>query len=520
MKLHDTNSKYCRGETLLRPARIYRMETMHYMDPLLRRRHAVRLMVGYVLVGCAIVMITVVLLFMAYGFGYKDGKVIQSGLAFLSSTPHPADIYIDGQRYKDATDTRLVLPGGSYTVRMHRDGYRDWQHTVTVPGGQVVSYVYPFLFPGSLTTGTVREYTAKPLLTAQSTDRRWLLVARSLSPLTFDLYDLQHQEQPPQTLQLPGKLLSAGKAQALEAVEWSADGSSVLLRHRYSGKYEYILLERSDPAHSVNLTKLLSLPTANVGVSFSNNRHDQFWVLDKTAHTLARASVQQPALQPYLSNVLAFAASGADTVLYATPDTADHTKVDITLRDSGRTYAIRHAPAGANYLLGLTRYAGNLYAAVSNSAEAAAYVYENPAQQISNARLGVAVPARTFHMAAPGYLAFSPSGQYVMFEHGTSIAVYDAGLAQGSIYTLPGPLDTPQAHVSWLDGARLTYVSGGQLTVSDYDGTNRQTLIAADARYQPYLDTAYKTLYALTPAASNAAHELLTSTSLRIPADQ
>jgi hypothetical protein len=496
------------------------METLNYMDPRERRRQFTRLMVGYVLVGCAVVLMSLVLLFVAYGFGYKDGQVIQSGLVFLSSNPHPAEIYLDGKLYKSTTNTRLVLPSGTYGIDLKRTGYRDWQRSITVSGGQVGSYVYPFLFPTDLTTTTRQSYITPPAFVTQSLDRRWLLVARPASLASYDLYDLNNIKQVPVVLNLPAGVLSAGAAQSMAVVGWAGDNTHVLLAHTYDGKVEYILLSRSAPEQVVNLTKLLTLPTGNVEVRFNNAKYDQYQVFDTAGHTVSRATLNAPQLVPYLTNVLAYDTYGTSTALYATPDLNDKTKVDINYNDGGTVYTIRRAAVSTTYLLKLSSYDGKTYVAMAASSENTAYVYENPVAQITNKRLGAAVPVDVFSITAPDMVTSSPSGQYIAFEHGTSFAVYDADNAQGFSYTVPAAMDKPQSHAVWMDGARLTYVSNGQLVVFDNDGQNRQTLAPADADYPSVFDPSYKFVYTFEQSSGDKANELFTSTSLRTLADQ
>ncbi len=117
---------------------------MDYLDPKKRSRHTIILMVGYVLVGVAIVIGTLVLLYQAYGFGLnKNGKVIQNGLFFFSSQPHPAQIYVNGALKSVKTNTRLSLPAGVYEVTLRRDGYRDWRRTIALEGGSVEQFRLP-----------------------------------------------------------------------------------------------------------------------------------------------------------------------------------------------------------------------------------------------------------------------------------------------------------------------------------------------------------------------------------------
>lgn len=496
------------------------METLNYMDPKERRRQSRRLMFGYALVGCAVVLMSLVLLFVAYGFGYKDGEVIQNGLIFLSSTPHPAQVYLDGTLYKSTTNARLVLPAGTYGVDLKRSGYRDWRRSITVAGGQVESYVYPFLFPAALTTTTRQTYVSAPAFVTQSLDRRWLLVARPASLTSYDLYDLNNSKQVPVVLNLPSGLLSPGTTQSISVVGWAGDNTHVLLAHTYDGKTEYILVSRTAPEQSTNLTKLMTLPTTHAEVRFNNAKYDQYLVFDTASHMVSRATLNAPQLVQYLTNVLAYDAYGTNIALYATPDPTDKTKVDINYTDGGIAYTIRRAAADTTYALHLSSYGGKMYVAMAAGSENVAYVYENPAAQIANARLGVAVPADVFSITAPDFVTSSPNGQYIAFEHGTDFAVYDAENLQGFSYSVPTAMDKPQTHAAWMDGARLAYVSNGQLVVFDNDGQNRQTLVPADPDYPPVFDPSYKFVYTLEQSSGDKANELFTSTSLRTLADQ
>ncbi|HVU59615.1 MAG TPA: PEGA domain-containing protein [Candidatus Saccharimonadales bacterium] len=496
---------------------------MDFMDPQHRRRNDAMVLLGYVLIGVALLLLTTILVFMAYGFGYKNGEVIQSGLLFLSSRPGSAEITIDGTRYKDNTNTKLTLPAGNYSFALSRTGYRTWQRSIAIQGGEVESYTYPFLFPTSLTATTRQTYNAAPALVTESPDRRWLLVTRPGSLTSFDMYDLTKPQRDPALLTLPDGILtsSSDAAQTLALVEWSGDSNDVLLQHTFDKKTEYIMLSRSNPTDSFNLTAKLALPLTGVQVQMSNEHYDRYIVFNTVARTLSRATLSAPTLQPYVTvPVLAFATAGDSTLLYATPDPADTGKVDINLLEDQKASLIRRSAANTTYLLALADYDGDLYAAANAASEDIGYIYKDPATQVANPLLGVAVPVRTFHLKNISYVSVAPGAQYILFESGTSFAAYDLANELGFTYTVPNTLEAPQAHAAWMDGAHLLYISQGQTIVFDYDGQNRQTLVSADPRYQPLFDPNYTFLYTFVPAATDHAQELLTSTSLRTPADQ
>src|SRR5579884_1492216 len=167
---------------------------MDYLDPHKQARQRILLLTGYVLVAIAIFLATRILLLQAYGFGLgKNGTIIQNGLTFFSSQPNPAQIYLNGKLNSKTTNTQLLVPAGIYKVDLMRKGYDSWERTIELDGGSVVHFDYPFLFPSKLDTNKLQTYSAAPSLVTQSPDRRWLLVGKPDSLISFDVYDLKNQ---------------------------------------------------------------------------------------------------------------------------------------------------------------------------------------------------------------------------------------------------------------------------------------------------------------------------------------
>ncbi len=491
---------------------------MDYLDPKKRFRHHVMLYVGYVLIGIAIIIGTIVLLYQAYGFGLgKNGTVIQNGLFFFSSQPHPADIYVNGARKSVKTNTRLSLPAGIYNVILKRDGYRSWQRTIGLEGGSVQHVDYPFLIPKTLTSKKVQSYPAAPGLVTQSPDHRWLFVQQPNTLTGFDVYDLKNPTKPAEPLLLPANVLTkAAGAESLQLDEWAADNQHVVLQHSYDGKTEYILVDRTDPAQTVNLNTTLSVNP--VKLTLQDKKYDKYYIYDATGGVLRTASLKAPVAQPYLEHVLNYQSYGDDTMLYATDSNVPAGKVQVKLRIGDKTSVIRTFPAGTTYLLDLTKYDGDMYVTTGASSENKVYIYKDPTGQLSANANHALVPAQVLRVSAPNYLSFSDSAQFIVTENGTEFAVYDIENETGYHYTSPFVLDAPQTHANWMDGNRLTYVSNGKLVLFDYDDANRQALVGAASQYEPAFTPNYKFLYTLAPTATGQFD--LNQTSLLTPADQ
>jgi hypothetical protein len=129
------------------------------------------------------------------------------------------------------------------------------------------------------------------------------------------------------------------------------------------------------------------------------------------------------------------------------------------------------------------------------------------------------VPSQVLHVEQPNYLSFSNSAQFIVAESGQHFGVYDIENSLGYSYKEALPVDPPQAHASWMDGNRLTFVSGGRLAVIDYDNTNSQTLMPASSAYLPAFTPDYKYVYVLNPVTQSPQFRL-TQTALLTPADR
>ncbi len=489
---------------------------MDYLDPKKRFRHQIILMVGYVLVGIAIIIGTLILVYQAYGFGVnRDGTVIQNGLFFFSSHPHPADIYVNGSKKSVQTNTRLGLPAGKYDITLKRGGYHDWQRNISLEGGSVQHVDYPFLIPKTLVTKKIQAYASAPGLATQSPDQRWLLVQKTGSMTAFDVYDLKNPAKPAETLTLPDGLLSKPAAsESWQLGEWAGDNAHGVLQHTYGDKKEFIVVDRNDAAKAVNINTTLGISPAKL--TLKDKKYDSYYVYDGS--NLQTASLKTPGAQPYLEHVLNYQPYGDDTVLYATDSKVPPGKTQIRLRSGDKTSVIRTFPAGTTYLLDLTKYSGDMYVVAGASSENKVYIYKDPSGQLSANPNHALVPSQILHVNAPNYVSFSDSAQFIVAENGTEYGVYDIENELAYHYVSPFALDPPQAHASWMDGNRLTYVSGGKLVIFDYDNTNQHVLAGAGSQYLPAFGPDYKFVYTMTPQPSGQFD--LDQTALLTPADQ
>lgn len=495
---------------------------MDYLDSRKRLRHTIILYVGYVLIGIAIIIATVVLLYQAYGFGIdKKGTVIQNGLIFVSSQPQPADIFVNDRLEGAKTNTRLSLPAATYKLSIQRTGYQNWTRPITVDGGQVAHYDYPLLIPKTLTSTKIFNYEQTPGVMSQSPDKRWLLIARPAKFGSFDVFDLKNPAKAPTPLTLPASVLTPSTiSEGWLPVEWADDNQHLLLQHRFNAKIEYVLLDRQAPLQSLNLSRILGV--APDRLSLIDRKYDQYYAYVSASKTLSQATLKSPNLSLVLSGVINYQSYGSDVVLYTSSVGASSGQVRVQLKVGDHGYSIRSVAADSTYLLDITKYNDTFYVVVGASSENKVYIYRDPAAQIGSDVFRSPALTQVLHVNHPDFVGFSSNAQYIVAENGSQFSVYDIENKHGFKYTAAQPLDAPQLHASWMDGDRLTYVSGGKQVIFDYDYQNVRELGKALPVFKPVFAPNYKYSYTINGIATPGAPETplsLSQTALVIPAD-
>lgn len=490
---------------------------MDYLNPRKRLRHTIILYFGYVLIGIAITIATVVLLYQAYGFGItKKGVVIQNGLIFISSQPTPADIYVNGQLQSARTNTRLALPAANYNLSLQRPGYQNWDRKIEVEGGQVAHYDYPLLVPKTIISNKLLGYDQAPALATQSLDRRWLLVTQTANFGSFDMFDLKSPAKAATSFSLPTAVLSpASGPQGWQLVEWADDNQHLLLQHSFEAKTEYILVDRQTPQQSINLTAALSSNPSRL--TLIDHKYDRYYAYDAASQTLSRASLKLPTPTVVLGNVLSYKTSGTDTIVYASTIGGSAGKIRLALQVGNKGYTIRSVAPNTTYLTDVAMFNNRVYVVVGASSENRVYIYQDPADQIGSDAFRSPSPIQVLNVVAPTYLSFSLNGQFIMAENGSQLGVYDIQNKRGSNYTTKQTLDAPQTHANWMDGSRLTYVTGGKQTIFDYDYQNQRLLGRAAPNFTPMFAPDYKYSYTIAPGSGDQT--TLSQTGLLIPSE-
>lgn len=468
-------------------------------------------MIGYVLLAIAIGLGTVILVYSAYGYGFntKTGVVIQNGLLFIDSKPGGADIYLNGHAQGATTSARLVLPAGSYDLKLTKSGYRDWERKFTLNEHSISRYIYPFLFPVKPVSTSLKIYPGNPGLLSVSPDRHWLLVQSSVagSPvLSFDQYDTSSLNSPAVSLTIPaGQLTNATQpGGSYKAIEWASDNNHLLLRHDFQGGSEFIILDRQNPANSVNVNKLFGVsPTT---VALHNKKIDQLYIYEQAAATLRIGNTASASLEPpLLKHVLAFKPYGSNLLIYVTDFNTPAGQVSARIYSGGKDYLLYSFTPAAKYLIDTAQFQGHSYFVAGSSSDQRINLYKDPLSDLQDPSVAKAIPFLTLRENGATDVSFSAIARFISVEAGQNFAVYDLETQSYYRYSLSVSLAGP---LHWMDGHRLIGASGGSVFVMDYDATNRQTLVPTISPDGGFFDRDYNHLFTLEPVSGSVSVDL------------
>lgn len=486
---------------------------MDFLDPKKRKNYQIRLYIGYALMAVLVGMVSILMLFQAYGytFNVETGNINQNSLLFVDAKPLPAQLYVDDE-LKGETDQRLILPEGNYSLRLAREGYHDWNRNVTLRGGVIHRYLHPFLFPVNLETTEAELYSTKPAFSSQSPSRQWLLTQIPGSITDYSLTDL-NQELPVSTrFKLPEAVLTtAGSKHEFNLIEWSNDNEHLVVKHVHDAGSEFILIDTREPQNSVNLTT--SLPLEFTDLRLRDKLADSYYLYSNKTKVLSRADLDSEQAEPVLEAVLAFHPHGDNEMLYVTNKEAAKGEVSVMMLEDGESFKLKPLPAGERYLLDIARYDSKWYMAMYSSSDDRMYILRDPVSFLRRDREAVVIPAGILRIENAQHVSFSQNTRFISAQAGQNLAVYDA--EEDAIYRYDAGF-SPVAgqQFVWMDGHRLTAVDNDTQVVFDYDGLNQRRLAHAYSQSQSYFDRDYTAAYTIAPSEAVDGRAALLRTEL------
>lgn len=497
---------------------------MDFLDPKAKKRHKIRLFIGYALMATVIFTTSAILVFSAYGFDVdrKTGEVIQNGMVFVDSAPDGAGVVFNDKLQNYKTNNRFSMPSGDYSLKIQKEGYRDWHRSFYLEGAEVLRFTYPMLIPHNLNSKDVATYNSSPTFVSNSPDRRWVLMNEGNSLTNFIEYDLNNlddQSDKPQErkFNLPTDLFTkADGEQSIELVEWSTDNKHVLIKHTYVGGHEFVVISKDKPTESININRLLGQnPTT---VVLRDKKFDQWYVYTQQGGILQAINAKKN-IENVATNVATFKSHDSDTVLYASQPNSDGKTQAVTLKRGSDSFKLKDVEAGKIFLE-IAKYDGKWRVVIGADAEQKTYVFTDPIDQLQEGNKKSLTPTTVLRAKGPiSWVAFSQNTRFIVAQSGQHFEVYDAEYKERLTYDIDSKIDNG-SKVSWIDGHRMTARSGGKAIVFDFEGSNRQELVGVAPGLPIMFDRDYTVLYTINTKESDKTKTGFYSTEFRLEGDK
>ena len=485
---------------------------MDYLDPNKKRRKKNQLLIMYALLGVAIAIATLVVVYNVNGYSIdrQTGEVIQNGLIYLDSKPESAEVYLNGEKQKGRTDSRLVAQEGVYKIELKRDGYRQWERSLTLEGGSLRRLTYARLVPEAISSDALLNLPVTPSLVSQSNDKRWLVFFTNDNPLLMYMLDLERPQAEIFPLQLAVDFLKSKGPGVWEVIDWADDDKTFLATYTTATGVEAVLINREDATRSLNVNTIYP----NIAISEVQlwaRKNDLVYLYDKNSATVYRANLTEKTTETALNGVLDYKSYGEDAFLYITKGDAKEGMVQAALRVADKTYRLRDIQEDDKYLLAISKL-GNAYViGVGSPKENRVIVYNDPIHAIdSNDFSTIPVPTTVLNVPTPVEVQISADSSVILARNANEGASHEFEADRSYAFNFTKPVRS-ETELSWVDGRHLLYLTeAGALQMSDFEGSNSYELVASADAKLGYFDRTMDLLFTVAlPAEGNTTPALL-----------
>ncbi len=427
------------------------------------------------LLVCVIVS-GLVLVILGFRFDITKGQLQQDAIVQFATIPSGASVSIDGKAVNAKTPAKTALTPGEHAFSMVRDGYQPWSKTVSAKAGVLTWLNYALLVPKSLPLQSVAAYPTVDASLASPTGHTMLVQQKASEP-SFQVVDLTSDDIKSTTVTIPQAVYSeattAGVTHAFILKEWDQGGRYVLIQHTYGDKSEWLVLDSQNGAASRNITTTFDVALSDAHFSGTSGNilfalsSGDVRKLDLSAGTISRTLA---------SNVTSFSLFKTNIITYiGTGRSGTNERVVGMYRDGDTNPEILRTTTSSSSVplfVATTHYFNDDYIAIAEGQKVDITIGSYPTS--SNDTTSLKAFASYTLSAAAERLEFSPTGQFVLTQSGTTMTSYDMEYHTLATSSIEG--NGQLSHLKWLNDNYLWADRGGSLTIREFDGANVHTI--------------------------------------------
>ena len=432
-----------------------------------KRNQLIRVVLTEILMVLAIIPIVIFLTLMAMGYRIgEDLSLEQSGLVQVNSLPNGATVKVDGED-KFRTDASRMLTSGEHTLEVSKEGFDSWTKKIGVTPGLLLRVRYPRLF----------RLERKAEVVATLDDLQWLNAAPNRTELlyqvgkgtTLQLMNIRNDEVKTNTLDLSSILTTNEAGEfigTLKQIKWSWNGDVALLEIDYADKTEWVLVDVRENALNHNLSRDFGLTITDV--QFAGDSTERLYVLENG--NLREINLGSNGIsRVLLAGVESFSAERMDIGYVGA---ADGKRVVGVYRngDAGGVEVTEVEPEAA-VRVAVSEYYGEKYLSYTIDSDLIVYEAENFPVYGSDTKRMRPIITIDLEMAASEPIVTNRTGEVILVRGDNMMVAVDLEPNRDNKYEMP------VAKTRFIDDYLLYGITDGALTVWDFDGLNKRTLV-------------------------------------------
>ena len=434
---------------------------------------------------------TFVIVSIGQGYRYDPttGSVVQNGLLILDSKPNAANVIINDVPLNIQTSDSVSLPPGVHSVRLQKEGFREWAKSIKLASSEVMVVNYPLLFPEKLETKPVLAFSENSSIYMGPSNRQFMVADAG----RVRVFSVTTPTAPPKSYEFADPKVTATD------ISWSRAGNVALITT--SDQKRYLFRDDADE-------QLTDITTRMNGIQsfewFEQSSREIVYLNseNKTLYSFDLLSSELPSV--ITENVVRYTTGrGGIAAIVNTPASVTATDSRLLLLDGrGETLAASLKDFKKISQLYVGSFENKNYIAYS--------IGDQVKVSIPNTEPKLDIEF-TLPIGAEGFYA-SDNDRFLLAQKGNSFASIDIDERDISSFTLDS---STLSNIRAVGHGRFLAVADGKLVSFEFDGANKVTI--GDASNFPVcIDTdESKILSFLLPKNSTTYN--LQSTSLLLP---
>lgn len=483
----------------------------------LRRKIGFLLLTWIIVIGGVILLTALTL---GYGFDRENGQLEQSGILQIGSRPGNAKVTLNDQPLSSSTPAKVVSSPGDYAIRLEQSGYRTWQKTVPIKAGGLTWATYPRLIPEDLSSRsvlTLPETLSDALPSPSSKYYAFLPVASdpriTIATINSDKVTESEIKVPSDTVTKPDPQ-HPNSTYAIEL--WSGDEQKILLSHTYGADntVEWILLDRTNPEESQNLSRLFAV--AMKEVTFANDDGSRLYALVDGAVRLLNVS-NETLGRPLVEKVAEYELFEDNYIFFVSEPTEQETQQIGYVRDDykkPRVIDVVPYDGENSALFSVGKFYDKYYFLTAHGKEATLSKSNSLSGDNSTSLKRTLVTSMQLERPITD-AHITRGGQFATIQDGRSFTTHNLETGQTTPTELLAAKDGAAQKLRYLETQLLWAEHDGKLRTYEFDGANQHDIMPIEARFSATFSPQGKYLYGVQK--SDEGYELVRMQFLDLP---